>query len=221
MQITQQPNGMQKVYMIITALVCWFALVLQLYLIIVNAPANNITATTAVINYISFYTITTNILVALACTLPLTAPSSGAGKFFSRAAVQSGVALSIMVVGITYSLLLRNLWNPQGGQKIADVLLHDAVPLLYTIYWFLFVPKGVLQWKNVPYWLIYPLVYIIYTLIRGGFTGRYPYPFLDVVQLGYSKMFVNAGFMTLGFVVLGLLLVAINRLLARKTATAY
>ena len=36
----------------------------------------------------------------------------------------------IAIVGITYSLLLRHMWNPQGTQKIADVLLHDVVPVL-------------------------------------------------------------------------------------------
>jgi len=34
------------------------------------------------------------------------------------------------MVGAGYTLLLRHLWNPQGAQKLADILLHDVVPVL-------------------------------------------------------------------------------------------
>ncbi|MFZ5976285.1 MULTISPECIES: Pr6Pr family membrane protein [unclassified Hydrotalea] len=33
-------------------------------------------------------------------------------------------------------------------------------------------------------WLIYPLLYLVYILIRGSFSGFYPYPFVNVLQIG-------------------------------------
>jgi hypothetical protein len=62
-------------------------------------------------------------------------------------------------VGVTYSLLLRSLWSPQGGQRVADILLHDLMPIMYVAYWLIFVPKGSLLWKNTLSWTIYPLLY--------------------------------------------------------------
>jgi hypothetical protein len=39
------------------------------------------------------------------------------------------------------------LRNPQGAQKIADILLHDVVPVMYLGYWLIFIPNGSLRWK--------------------------------------------------------------------------
>jgi hypothetical protein len=47
-----------------------------------------------------------------------------------------------------YNIILRNLWQPQGSQKIADELLHVAVPLLYVLYWLIFAKKNPLQWMD-------------------------------------------------------------------------
>jgi hypothetical protein len=214
---TANSSGPKKLYMAAIATIGWFSLGWQLYLVIQNAAANNISTVRAISNFFSFYTILTNILVALACTFPLIAPYSRAGRFFSRHTVQSAICLSIIVVGITFSLLLRHLWDLHGPQKTVNELLHDLMPILYALYWVVFVPKGVLHWRDVSSWFIYPVAYLVYTLLRGIVTGWYPYPFLDANKLGYSKVLTNAFFMTLGFVILGYLLVAINRGLARRT----
>jgi hypothetical protein len=38
-----------------------------------------------------------------------------------------------------------------------------------------------------------PLGYAVYSLIHGAVTGFYPYPFINVGELGYDKMFLNMG----------------------------
>ncbi len=38
----------------------------------------------------------------------------------------------------------------------------------------------------VATWLIFPLVYVIYSLIRGPYVDWYPYPFLDPRAGGYD-----------------------------------
>ena len=216
---TANSSSAKKLYMAVIALTSWFALILQFYIMLENAPANNIPLATTIINYFSFFTILTNILVALTCTVPLLLPSSNAGKFFSRYSTQSGVALFILIVGAIYSIALRHIWSPQGWQKVADMLLHDVVPVLFILFWFIFVPKGVLQWKDAFPWLIYPFVYLIYSLIRGAFTDRYPYYFIDAKTLGYSKAFLNIAGISVAFLAAALLLIGINRLLARRSVS--
>ena len=39
-------------------------------------------------------------------------------------------------------------------------------------------------------WLSFPLVWIVYTIIRGAIVHRYPYPFLDPVNGGYGSVAV-------------------------------
>ena len=68
---------------------------------------------------------------------------------------------------------------------------HDVSPILYIVFWFLFLPKAALRRHHLPAWLIYPLVYLSIVLIRGAIFKWYPYPFLEADKLGYPQMFMN------------------------------
>lgn len=135
----------------------------------------------------------TNTLVVVVLSYALVNRESAAKRFFLAPAVSSGIAASIVVVSLAYNLLLRHLWSPTGFQFIADELLHDVMPLLFVIYWWRCVPKGTLHFKHIGGWVIYPLVYFGYVLLRGHLLGQYQYPFIDVDSLGYPQVFVNAG----------------------------
>jgi hypothetical protein len=198
------------------AFIAWFALALQFYLMVIDSQAQGAARIRLIVNYFRFFTILTNLLVALGLTVPLVMPNSCSGKFFARSLIASGTAVYIAIVGITYSLLLRHLWNPQGAQKIADTLLHDVVPLLYVAYWLFFVPKGLLRWKDALWWLPYPLAYFCYSLIRGAAIGWYPYPFIDAGKLGYSRVLANAAMLVFAFLTFALLVVAFGRRTGRN-----
>jgi hypothetical protein len=53
-----------------------------------------------------------------------------------------------------------------------------------------------------------------WSLIHGAVTGYYPYPFLNAVNLGYERVFINMAMLCMAFTLLSLLLVAIDRMLA-------
>jgi len=209
--ISQQANTIRRIYVVVLACVGWFGLVLQFPLSIATSRANGMALSGAIVAYFSFFTILTNLIVALGLTCSLAAPDSRWGRFFSSTVVASGTALYITVVGAVYSLLLRRLWDPECFQKIADIILHDAVRVLYVVYWMLFVPKGGLRWKDALSWSIYPLVYLAWVLIRGAVSGRYPYPFIDVGALGYTHVLFNAVLLLASFMVAGLAMVAATR----------
>ncbi|MBC7890471.1 MAG: Pr6Pr family membrane protein [Ferruginibacter sp.] len=192
-----------------------FALVLQCYLIILNRTAS---IPETIIRFFSFFTILTNILVALCFSFLLLKPGTKWGKFFEQPATLTAITVYIVVVGIVYNLILRFLWNPQGLQRIADELLHTIIPLLFIFYWFLFVSKERLKWNSILPWLIYPTIYCIYTLARGAIVGFYPYPFIDVLLLGYYKVVINIAGLVLVFLVISLVLVAIAKLIVKGTA---
>jgi hypothetical protein len=59
-------------------------------------------------------------------------------------------------------------------------------------------------------------VYFAYSLWRGHLLAVYPYPFIDVERLGYPQVFVNAGGLLVGFVVIALLLMGIDRQIGRR-----
>ena len=199
----------------VIAVLAWVALVLQFLLMVQQAAPG--TTFHAIANYFSFFTILTNLLVALCATFPLLASHSAGGQFFLRPSTQTAIAVYIAIVGITYSLLLRHMWNPQGTQKIADVLLHDVVPVVYVAFWIFLVPKLTLRWSDAVRWLAYPLVYMVYTVARGLVTHWYPYYFIDIDTIGWSRALIHAGALLLAFFGMGLLFIAIGRLTARSS----
>ncbi len=198
-------------------MLAWFALITQFY-ININSKAAPIPE--IIIRYFSYFTILTNLLVAVCSTTLLFYPKLSWSKFFSRQKVLTAITVYILVVGIIYNVILRFIWNPQGLQIIVDELLHSVIPCLFFIYWLLFVAKNQLQWKNVLPWLLYPLVYIIYIFIRGAFAGFYPYPFINMGQLGLKQTLINAAGITIVFLIISLLLVAIGKMMNRKPQIA-
>ena len=205
----KQRTRSTQIFLITATIVTWFAVVFQFYLILVNRVT---TVPEIIIRFFSFYTILTNILVALAFTFFLLSSRSRLTVFFCNPNVITAITVYITVVGITYNLILRPLWQPKGLQQLVDELLHVIVPLLFIFYWLLFTSKNRLLWKNIFSWLIYPFVYVILILLRGAFSGYYPYPFIDVNKLGYSKVFLNCVGLFCVFFVLSILLVALTRI---------
>lgn len=199
-----------KTYLIVLVLLGWFALVSQLYLILQNGTGS---VTEIIIRYFSFFTIFTNLIVALCSTILLLKPKSKFGDFFSKLTTLTAITVYITVVGIVYNAILRFLWKPQGLQYVTDELLHTVIPLLFILVWFKYVSKNNLKYKNALTWLVYPLVYIIYIAIRGEITGEYPYPSIDVGQLGYSKVLINSGGLVIAFLGLSLFLITVGKFL--------
>lgn len=197
-----------KFYKYLIALIAWFALALQLFLLIDNGPANGMNPWQATWRFLSFFTILTNLLVAVSISWILIKPLSAIGLFFNRISVTTAIALYIFIVGIVYNLLLRQTWQPEGWQKLADELLHVVIPLLYLGYWLLFMPKARLKWSYSLTWLIYPGLYLGYALLRGYMENFYPYPFINVNEIGYKSVFLNAGGLLMVFIAIGLLFIA-------------
>jgi hypothetical protein len=202
-----QRSGISAVYFTIGAIISWLAVILQLYLIILNKTES---VPETIIRFISYFTILTNILVAI-CFTSVMNFRRHITKFFSSANIHSAVCVYIVVVGLVYNLILRQLWAPTGLQQIVDELLHSFIPLLFLFHWLAFVSKTNLQWKLVLFWLLYPLLYLFFIMIRGTFSGFYPYPFIDVSNLGYEKVLLNSFFLCLAFSVSSVLLIAVAK----------
>jgi hypothetical protein len=193
------------------AALAWSGVLLQLYLSLHSAIENGRGVVGGLVSYFGYFTIVTNLLVCISLTIPLLAPASSAGRFFARSDVTAGVATSIVFVGLAYHLLLRNVWNPQGLNLIANDLLHYVTPILFLAYWWFYFPKGALRWSYPLIWGLYPTVYLIYALIRGSIIGSYPYGFLDPSAIGYQQTLINAVGLLIAFIVIGLLFTALGR----------
>ncbi len=204
----------KNTYQAIGAVIGLAALGLQFYLIVFSSPETSQTSNNGVLKFFSYMTILTNILVVLSYVIPLIGRNSMFSLFFSNPTVLSGILVYIAMVGIAYNFLLAHLWDPKGTGLLADILLHYVVPCVYFIYWILFVEKKMQKFINSFKWLIYPLIYIIFVLILGAISDYYPYPFLNVTGLGYASVFKNIFFLMIGYILLGLLVVLVDKFLS-------
>jgi hypothetical protein len=200
------------------ALVAWFGVLLQLMLSLELAAANGKSAVDGLVVYLGYFTVLTNLLVAVSLSWPLLGPRSAPGRWFQRPGVASAIAVSIAIVGLAYHLLLRHIWAPQGLQWLADVTLHYAVPLLCMVHWWFCVPPARMAWHAPLAWAAWPLAYLVYALLRGAWLQSYPYPFIDVTALGYPQTLLNAAGLLVVFLLLGSVLVAIGRARFKRLA---
>lgn len=201
---------------LLLAILGWSGLAIQLELVLFARWQSGASVLGGLVSYFSFFTILSNTLAASVLTYAADSRPSKGRSFFLQPWVSSGIAVSIIVVGVAYSLLLRQLWQPQGVQWLANEILHDVMPVLFTLYWWFCVPKGLLRVSHIGLWMLYPLLYFAYILLRGHLLGVYPYPFVDVEKLGYWQTFINAGGILAGFVAVALGVVAVDRLRGRK-----
>jgi hypothetical protein len=213
-------TNLKRFCLLLLAVIAWLAVLLQIALAVRTVTAAGQSPLVGVINTLSYFTILTNLIVAIVSTAsalrgdPNTADTSN--TFLTRPSTMSAVAVYIFIVGLTYSLLLRSIWEPTGLNAVLDVALHDITPILYVLFWFFFVPKGTLRWSQPIYWLIYPVLYVLYCLARGAITGLYPYYFVDVTLLGYPKALLNTALLFVGFWIVSLIAVAIDRFVGRS-----
>ena len=192
------------------SILCWFTVILQLILIIINRQAS---VFETIIRFFTFFTILTNILVAMVFTANWL-KSKNSFQFFNKPNTQVAIAVYIFVVGFVYNTILRFIWQPKGWDKLADELLHLVIPIVYILFWYFKFSKKEINYRSIFSWLLFPMIYIVVVMIRGYFSGYfsgyYPYPFLHVGNLGVEKVVYNSILMTLFFVVVSFVFYQIN-----------
>jgi len=199
---------MKTAYRKICTLLAWTVLILQ-YIVLLRGGEYGGFASSS-LTYLGFFTILTNILVALAFSLPFYKHGSKLKTFFEKQSVRAAIALYILVVGVVYYALLAKDHNPAGLSAILNIGLHFLLPVFYILDWLIFAKKGNMSFKHLPLWVIYPMVYGLFNIVRGAWTGFYPYPFLNISELGFGPVSINMlGFTLLyavggaGFIMLG------------------
>lgn len=195
---------MNKILASIIAVFSLIAVIIQFDLML---DSRTVTVSETIIRFFSFFTILTNMLVACYFSyLTFTGFRKNNNALSQNAATLTAITVYITIVGLIYQIFLRHIWNPTGMQKVVDEMLHSVNPLLVIIYWYINRKNGTLKYRQIGRWLIYPLGYLLYILIRGHFSNFYPYPFLNVTDLGYRVVIINSIGMTFLFVLISLYL---------------
>lgn len=140
------------------------------------------------LNLFAFFTIQSNLLVGLSALLTALQPDVDTPV---RRVLRLTALAAITVTGVVYHAVLAGLQDLSGLAWFADQLLHTVVPVLTVLGWVLFGPRGRTGWRVVALSLVFPLAWLLLTLARGGLVGFWPYPFVDVGELGLVQVLLN------------------------------
>jgi len=163
----------------------------------------------------SFFTILTNVGAVLV-HVSLLSPSGYAWlPAFAGPRMRAGIAVSIALVFIIYTTVLAQLWQPQGLFLLCDVLLHYVTPVLFVLWWLVAGADGSTRWRDISWWMLYPIAYLVYALARAPIAGEVPYPFLDVAKNGAASVAIAALAITGLFLVLCIIAVVVDRGVSR------
>ncbi len=142
-----------------------------------------------VIDFFSYFTILSN--TASVVTLVLGAVFAFSSRRVDPrwfAVLLVSVTTYMIITGIVYNLLLRNVQVAPGATVIwSNEILHIAAPAFFLLDLLFGAHRRALGWRAVGVVVIFPIVWVTYTLIRGPLVPNfrldepywYPYPFLN------------------------------------------
>lgn len=206
---------MIAIYRLLLSLLAFSALITQFVTRAQVKPFNPV-------NFFSFFTIESNILVAVILLLSsLGTATFGRSEQFG--VLRGAATVYILTTGLIYFLLLRGLEESlQTAIPWVNTVLHYIMPLAMILDWVINPPTKTITWKQATSWLIFPLLYVIYSLIRGSFVNWYPYPFLDPRIGGYGRVFLySIGISVVIGAICGLVKMLGNRSLHLKNNPPY
>ncbi|HZC69692.1 MAG TPA: Pr6Pr family membrane protein [Jatrophihabitans sp.] len=152
-------------------------------------------ASTRVIRFFSYFTIQSNLLVAITSAMLAVRPRRDGTPF---RVLRLDALFGITVTLVVYSVLLAPQHDPDGINAWTNAGLHYITPALAILGWVAFGPRPRIDENTLLRALIWPVLYVAYTIWHGEVSDWYPYPFINVAHLGYATTVRNG----LGMVVL-------------------
>jgi len=142
-----------------------------------------------IVNFFSFFTIESNVAAAVVLMIGAVLLVARRGHDPEWFQVTRAAVVSYMVVtGLVYNVLLRGIDLPQGATLgWSNEIVHAVAPAYVLLDWILAPGRRPISARRIGVILIYPLAWVVYTLVRAPFVTDqvygteywYPYPFLN------------------------------------------
>lgn len=139
--------------------------------------------------------------------------------------------LGTILTFLVFNLLLANDPNrdPAENYKVACVLCHIVLPIMYTADWLLFYERGNVQKTWPALSALFPLSYLLFVFIHGAvlrfdstilnYTGSdpliFPYFFLNPARVGFGGVLLWCVMLLAAFLAGGFIFMAVDHLLKK------
>ena len=130
-------------------------------------------------NFFSFFTIESNIFAAVVL-LTFGLGRTGTPPTRTAELVRGAAVVYMVTTGIVYGTLLDGGTDPLGlSSPWDDNVVHRIFPLVLLADWLISPPAVRFTFRDAMVWLVFPMAYLVYSLVRGPIVDWYPYGFLD------------------------------------------
>lgn len=143
-----------------------------------------------IVSFFSVFTIEANIIAVVVFVVGAIPGREPTSRWYDL--VRGAAATYMSITGVVYAVLLSD--QPAGADSTipwVNEVLHYLVPLVVFLDWLFVPPEQAIRLRESLTWAAFPLVYAIYSLIRGAATSWYPYPFLNADMHGLGRVLVN------------------------------
>jgi hypothetical protein len=121
-----------------------------------------------------------------------------------------GAATLYLVVTFVVVVVLLSGAELSLSDRLVDFTVHKLFPVLVVIDWIVDPPETDLRLRDVALWLVFPVIWVALTLIRGAADDWYPYPFLDPANGGYRSVAYHVVAILAGFLVIAGAIIALG-----------
>lgn len=124
--------------------------------------------------------------------------------------------LMILFTFFVFNIMLAPAREAYLNYRIASVLFHVVLPIMYVADWFLFYERGQIRWYHPLMSAVAPIAYVIFVYVRAWILNfdtqvpyLYPYFFLNLDTQGVDGVakwiaILSVGFIALGYIFFGL-----------------
>lgn len=155
------------------------------------------------VNFFSYFTVLSNIFAAVLLAALAVQPRLTDDHRVS--VIRGAVTLYMAVTGIVYNVLLAPAAaDVSTNLEWVNVVVHIIGPIVVVLDYLVDPPAQRPTVAEAATWLIFPSVWLAYTMLRGPSADWYPYPFLDPDLESVSSIVVTCIAIFVAFVVLSI-----------------
>ena len=173
--------------------------------------------------YFAFFSIDSSIFAGIVVLLSGIWLLQGKAETERQNILRLIVTVSMIIVGVVYHALLGDsAVAPEDigyeWPRIPNLVIHTWAPIAISVDYLLSLKGAKPKLRKALWVVVYPLVWLFLSIIRGLADGWWPYWFINpgseggVVGMITYILLIAGGFISLGFIVLGLRLGAMKLL---------
>lgn len=172
----------------------------------------------SVVNFFSYFTNLSNLFAGVVMLISATYLIRRRQPTPTEDILRGTSVVCMALVGIVFNVLLK---DEELGNLLpwVNTVTHYIMPVVVVVDWLYQPPKSKLAVKQIGYWLIFPLLYLAYSIIRGAIVGFYAYPFFNPAKVGgYGVVVFYCVAILAGFLFISWLLLTLGNKLTRNVA---